>query len=71
MFKIPTYDELENKEKEQDEKRSEFKQNLFQKRKLIKLNDTRDNFNPEKEEQSEKLVSKCLICFYEMMKTIL
>ncbi|RNA15740.1 DNA excision repair ERCC-1 [Brachionus plicatilis] len=55
MFKIPTYDELENKEKEQDEKRSEFKQNLFQKRKLINLNDTRDNFNPEKEEQSEKI----------------
>ncbi|CAF1028235.1 unnamed protein product [Brachionus calyciflorus] len=42
MFKIPTYEELENREKEQEEKRSEIKINLFQKRKLINLNETRD-----------------------------
>lgn len=57
MFKIPTYDELESKEKEQEEKRSEFKLNLFQKRKLINLNDTRDisNHNDNEDVKREKI----------------
>lgn len=55
MFKIPTYDELETKEKEQEEKRSEFKLNLFQKRKLINLNDTRDIPNDNKDVNKQSI----------------
>lgn len=40
MFKIPTYDELEKKEKEQNEKNKEIKSSLFEKRKLVTLDDT-------------------------------
>lgn len=53
MFKIPTYDEIESKEKEQDKKISEFKLNLFEKRKLISLNDTRDIQNDNQFENAE------------------
>lgn len=37
MFKIPTYDELEKKESERNEKSKELRLNLFEKRKNINL----------------------------------
>lgn len=40
MFKIPSYDELEKKEKEREAKNKEIKANLFEKRKLVSLDDS-------------------------------
>ena len=40
MFKVPTYDELEKKEKEFNNERKGYTSNLFLKRKLTDSNDS-------------------------------
>jgi hypothetical protein len=40
MFKVPTYDELEKKEKEFNNERRGYTSNLFLKRKLTDSNDS-------------------------------
>jgi DNA excision repair protein ERCC-1 len=56
MFKIPTYEDLEKGEKalSDDSKRKQIQQNLFQKRKLIILDDTRD-LNSAQSSSSSKI----------------
>lgn len=58
MFKIPSYDELEKKEKEQDEANKNYKGNLFQKRKLDASNENESEPTAKKQDKIEQISAR-------------